>query len=275
MIEVQGVEKNYGSAKVLSDVGFQVNEGAFFGILGPNGSGKSTLLKLISGIEKADAGEVRLGDAGDGSGRAGRLVGEYSRKELAKWLAVLEQEALPPVGFTVREVVEMGRFPFQNWLGEEAEDAGRQIDTILAKLGLQSLEERTIDQLSGGEKQRVALAKAMAQRPRLLLLDEPTTYLDIGRQIQLMDRIREWQREAKLTVVAVLHDLNLAALYCDRLLLLNRGRIVGVGSPQEILTAERISEIYGIEPLVTRHPALGVPQVLLQPHAEERGSGER
>ncbi|MCC3376898.1 ABC transporter ATP-binding protein [Cohnella sp. REN36] len=265
MIEVRCVDKSYGDAKVLSGIDFRVREGAFFGILGPNGSGKSTLLKLLSGIERADRGVVRLGGP-DGEARP---VGGYSRKELARWLAVLEQEALPPVGFTVREVVEMGRFPFQNWLGEEKEDAGRHLDAIVARLGLEPLAERPIDQLSGGERQRVALAKAMAQQPRLLLLDEPTTYLDIGRQIQLMDRIREWQREARLTVVAVLHDLNLAALYCDRLLLLHRGRVVGVGSPLEMLTEDRIAEIYGIEPLVTPHPALGVPQVLLQPNAEE------
>lgn len=256
MIEAQRVSKAYGGAKVLEEIGFEVREGETFGIIGPNGSGKSTLLKLLSGVEKPEDGEIRF---------AGRPLGDYARKELARRMAVLEQEPLPPVGFTVREVVEMGRYPHQSWFGDEPEEADRLIDGIMERLDLAELAERSLEHLSGGEKQRVALAKVMAQEPELLMLDEPTTYLDIGRQIQLLDRIREWQRNAKLTVVAVLHDLNLAALYCDRLLLLHRGRIAGIGTPEEILTPERLAGVYGIEPIIVRHPAGGQPQLMLQP----------
>jgi iron complex transport system ATP-binding protein len=278
MIAADRLGKSYGGSRVLSDVSFTVYEGEFFGIIGPNGSGKSTLLKLLSGVEKADEGSVALGGktvvAPDGtrSVSGGRPVAEYARKELARFVAVLEQEALPPIGFTVREVAEMGRFPYQNWLGEEPEGADGTIDSILDRLGLAPLAGRTLEHLSGGERQRVALAKVMAQEPRLLLLDEPTTYLDIGRQIQLMDSICEWQKRTEgLTVVAVLHDLNLAALYCDRLLLLNRGEAVGIGTPEEILTAERIKAVYGISPVVTAHPATGAPQILLQPESGVKG----
>lgn len=256
MIEVQRLSKSFGGRTVLDDVSFAVAPGETIGIIGPNGSGKSTLLRLVSGVEAPDAGTIRLD---------GKPLGEYARKELARWLAVLQQEALPPVAFTVREVVEMGRFPFQNWLGDESGDAAQRIDAVLEKLHLIPLADRTLEHLSGGERQRVALAKAMAQQPRLLLLDEPTTYLDIGFQLQMMDTVRRWQREERLTVAAVLHDLNLAAQYCDRLLLLHRGRIVRIGTPWEVLERSLIAEVYGTEPIVTAHPVTGAPQILLQP----------
>jgi iron complex transport system ATP-binding protein len=122
-----------------------------------------------------------------------------------------------------------------------------------------------VDQLSGGERQRVALAKSMAQQPRLLLLDEPTTFLDIGYQIQMMDYIRGWQQEADLTIVAVLHDLNLAAQYCDQLLVLHEGEVLGIGTPHQILTSDLILQVYGTKPIILPHPISGVPQILLQP----------
>ncbi len=285
MIRVENVQKSYGNALVLDEVNFQVANGEFFGIIGPNGSGKSTLVKLLSAVERADAGRIVLN---------GQSADAHSRKALARWMAVLQQEALPPIGFTVREVVEMGRYPFQNWLGEErtqvrsgggstvgsggSGDSGggnhigkvgtagpSLIDDIIARLGLTDLADRPLAHLSGGERQRAALGKTMAQQPRLLLLDEPTTYLDIGHQIQLMDRITEWRRETGMTVVAVLHDLNLAALYCDRLLLLHHGRVVEIGTPRELLRAELIREVYGITPVIASHPVSGVPQVILSP----------
>src|SRR5699024_11216818 len=187
-----------------------------------------------------------------------------SRKEIARRVADLQQEALPAIGFTVRDVVEMGRFPFQNWLGEDMEDAELFIDSILDRMYLTALRERHLEQLSGGERQRVALAKTMAQSPSLLMLDEPTTYLDIGHQIQLLDRIRDWQLEKEMTVISVLHDLNLAALYCDRLLLLNEGNIAAVGTPHEIINAELIEEVYGIRPIIISHPSNGLPQIMLE-----------
>ncbi|CAM3649429.1 ABC transporter ATP-binding protein [Cohnella lubricantis] len=267
MLRAERIGKSYEGVKVLEGIGFEVRYGETFGIIGPNGSGKSTLLKLLSGIEMQDSGEIRFD---------GRPIAAYSRKELARRMAVLEQEPLPPVGFTVREVIEMGRYPHQKgWFGDESADTAEGlIDGIMARLDLTEMAERSLEHLSGGEKQRVALAKVMAQQPELLMLDEPTTYLDIGRQIQLLDRIRDWQRTAKLTVVAVLHDLNLAALYCDRLLLLDRGRIIGIGSPEEILTPDLLTGVYGTRPLVVPHPASGLPQVMLQPGSWlERGGG--
>jgi iron complex transport system ATP-binding protein len=256
MIEVEQLSRSFKGQQVLDSISFEVKQGEFFGIIGPNGSGKSTLLRLISGIDPVTSGSVRLN---------GQPASSYSRKELARWLAVLQQDALPPIGFTVREVVEMGRYPFQNWLGEDSKDAESLIHTIIEKLKLGPLAERTIEMLSGGERQRVALGKVMAQQPRLIMLDEPTTFLDIGYQVQMMDYIKEWQRESELTVVAVLHDLNLAAQYCSRLMVVHNGRVAAIGTPEEIITSNLIAEVYGTEPIVLLHPLNNAPQILLQP----------
>lgn len=256
MIKVEQLSQSFHERSVLENISFEVKHGEFFGIIGPNGSGKSTLLRLLSGIDPVKKGSVEL---------EGRPTSAYSRKELARWLAVLQQDALPPVGFTIREVVEMGRYPFQNWLGEDIAEAEQLIEAIIRKLNLEPLVERTIERLSGGERQRVALAKVMAQQPRLLMLDEPTTFLDIGYQVQMMDYIREWQRESQLTVVAVLHDLNLAAQYCTRLMVIHNGELAAIGTPDEIITSKLITEVYGTEPIVLQHPANQAPQILLQP----------
>ncbi|WP_409344775.1 ABC transporter ATP-binding protein [Paenibacillus sp. MBLB4367] len=255
MITFREVCKSFGGRLVLAGVSFEAKQGEMLGIIGPNGGGKSTLLRIMSGVDEVTAGEAELD---------GKPVGRYSRKELARWLAVLQQDALPPVGFTVREVVEMGRYPFQNWLGEDERDAAESIDQIIERLGLSALAERTLEHLSGGERQRVALGKAMAQEPKLLLLDEPTTYLDIGYQVQMMDYIRSWQKTTGLTVIAVLHDLNVAAQYCDRLLVLHEGAVAALGAPAEVLDAPLIARVYGTEPLIVPHPVSGVPQILLQ-----------
>ncbi|MEV3747015.1 ABC transporter ATP-binding protein [Paenibacillus larvae] len=256
MILVEQASKQYGSETVLHDINLNVQSGEFFGIIGPNGSGKSTLLSLLSGVEQVSSGRIYLDN---------QEVNSYKRKELAQWVAVLQQDALPPVGFTVREVIEMGRFPFQNWLGDEEEDPESLIQGIIETLSLETVTDRTVEVLSGGQRQRVALAKVMAQQPNLLLLDEPTTFLDIGYQVQMMDYVRKWQAECGLTVVAVLHDLNLASQYCSRLLVLHEGKVAATGTPQEVLTEELIERVYGTSPIILSHPESSVPQILLKP----------
>ncbi|MBW5448019.1 ATP-binding cassette domain-containing protein [Cohnella sp. CFH 77786] len=255
MLQVHDLSKSYGETRILDRIGFAVRQGEFFGILGPNGSGKSTLLKLISRAENPDSGRVLLD---------GRPMETFTRKQLSRTVAVLQQESLPPVDFTVKEVVGMGRFPYQNWLGEETGEREGIVETILGRLGLAELRDRSLQHLSGGERQRVALGKAMAQQPRLLLLDEPTTYLDIGHQIQMLDRIAAWQREADLTVVAVLHDLNLASIYCNRMLMLHRGEILRLGNAADVLQPDFIQEVYGTRPIVVPHPVHLLPQIMLQ-----------
>jgi iron complex transport system ATP-binding protein len=256
IIQAEGVSKAFKlQQQVLADISFAVEQGECFGIIGPNGSGKSTLLKLLSGVDLPTAGSVWLD---------GRVAHTYPRKQLARWVAVLQQDALPLLGFTVREVISMGRYPFQNWLGDEMSDTEKLIDRIMDRLQLREFENRAVDNLSGGERHRVALGKVMAQQPRLLLLDEPTTFLDIGYQVQMMEWIRRWQQEEDLTVVAVLHDLNLAAQYCGRLLLMQEGRIVHIGRPEEVIQGELLERVYGTQPIVLEHPVSGVPQILLQ-----------
>ncbi len=255
MLRMERLDKFYGDRQVLKQLGCAIAEGEFFGILGPNGSGKSTLLKLLSGIEKPDAGEMTLN---------GTPISDYTRKQLSRVLAVLQQEPIPPASFTVREVVEMGRYPYQNWLGDERSGSGEIVEAVLDQLNLAELQHCSLSELSGGERQRVALAKAMAQQPSLLLLDEPTTYLDIGNQIQMLDIVKAWQRERTMTVVAVLHDLNLASMYCDRMMLLHEGAIVGIGTPEELVQGDLIQRVYGTEPIVVRHPLYGLPQILLR-----------
>lgn len=254
ILQAHGLCKTIGAEQVLEDIALQVHYGECFGIIGPNGSGKSTLVKLLSGVDEASAGQIAF---------AGRPLAAYPKKQLARRIAVLQQEALPPIGFTVREVVEMGRYPYQNWLGEEAGDPHTKIEEIMRELDLLDMADRPIEALSGGERQRVALAKVVAQQPELLMLDEPTTYLDIGYQQQMMQYIKKWQQDHGLTVLAVLHDLNLAALYCDRLMIIHDGRLVHTGKVEEILSEQIIKQVYGVSPTIVRHPVSGVPQVLL------------
>ncbi|BBH19963.1 ABC transporter ATP-binding protein [Paenibacillus baekrokdamisoli] len=256
MIEVRGLVKEINGNPILNDLSFILEPGSMYGIIGPNGVGKSTLLHLLSGVDKPTSGEVLL---------EGRVASSYNRKEVAKWVAVLQQGGLGSVGFTVREVVAMGRYPFQNWMGEEKADQSSIIDEALQAMGLTELQERRMDQLSGGERQRVALAKVMVQEPRLLLLDEPTTFLDIGFQVQLLDIVKGWQRERKMTVVAVLHDLNLAAHYCDKLLVLHEGHIEAFASAVDIIEPQLIERVFGARTIILTHPETGVPQLLLHP----------
>jgi iron complex transport system ATP-binding protein len=249
-------------SSVLQGIDIEFRPGRFYGIIGPNGVGKSTLLRLLSGIEKPDVGEALLDDV---------AVAAIPRKELARKLAVLQQGGLAAVAFTVREIVEMGRFPYQGWLGGERADPGPLIDEALQVMGLTELQHRRLHQLSGGERQRVALAKLMVQQPDILLLDEPTTYLDIGYQIQLLDTVRLWQRRDGLLSIAVLHDLNLAALYCDELIALHQGKVLARGVPSDVLVPSIIETMYDAKAIVIPHPDNGIPQIVLRP-GESNGS---
>lgn len=243
---------------VLNGISYEFRMNQFYGIIGPNGVGKSTLLHILSGVDAPSRGEVNLD---------GQPISGIPRKTIARRLAVLQQGGLPPVGFTVREVVAMGRFPHQSWLGGEACDPEPIIDEALTAMGLADLQARRLHQLSGGERQRVALAKMMAQQPDILLLDEPTTYLDIGYQIALLDQVRAWQQEKGLLVIAVLHDLNLAAMYCDELIALHKGRIAAAGTPEAVMNPAIMEEMYGTRTMVIKHPVSGAPQLMLQPGA--------
>jgi iron complex transport system ATP-binding protein len=255
VIEIKEVSKRYGELSALQNVNWSIEEGEWWGIIGPNGSGKSTLLQLISGVDKITSGELMI---------RGRHVSKYSRRELSQMVAVLQQDGLPAINYPVRDIIEMGRFPFQDWLGRDhGKNSTTIVDDIMNRLQLIDLGDRPLDELSGGQRQRVALGKVMAQEPQILLLDEPTTYLDIYHQLQFMELVANWRKETGITVIAVLHDLNLAAQFCDKLLVIQEGEVVGIGTPDQILTEDNIRQVYEVDPTVVQHPISGVPQILL------------
>ena len=247
---------SYGTRTVLDDVSFSVREGEFFIIIGPNGSGKTTLVKVISGAARAQKGEVQV---------LGRPLRSYSNKALARSVAVVPQVAPVDIPFTVAEVVLMGRSPHLPWLGLE-----RQKDRAIAERAMhftkvEHLAGRKLDQLSAGERQRVLIARAICQQPRLMVLDEPTSALDLAHQVQIMDLLEQLRNDEGTTIVMVSHDLNLAALYADRLLLMKMGRIVALGEPAEVLTFETLEQTYGCVLLVDDNPLKKVPRVTLVP----------
>lgn len=235
-IEIRNLAFAYRQRQVLKDISFRVERGEMVALLGPNGSGKTTLLKILSYTLEPDAGEVML---------CGRTIHSYGRRVLSQKVAVVPQETQVSFPYTVAEMVLMGRASFQRPFGlegkndlEVARESMRLTDTL-------SLADRYLHELSGGEKQRVILARALAQEAEILLLDEPSTFLDIKHQIQLHELVLELNRKRGLTVIAALHDLNLASLYFPRILLLQEGNLYGVGSPKEVLTEEIIYRVYG------------------------------
>lgn len=254
VFHVQNLSHAYGSRKILHNITFQVHAGEWIGIIGPNGGGKSTLMSLLSRAENVQQGTLELN---------GIPIGAYKKKPLSRLMAVQLQDVLPDVHFTVKDIVEMGRYPYQSWFGGEREDSSLFLDQIMDRLQLHEIADSPLHQLSGGQRQRAALGKLMAQAPSIVLLDEPTTYLDIHYQVQFMDYMREWQQDCGLTIVSVLHDLNLAALYCDRMIIMHDGMIKGEGTPDELLNPEQIERTFQTSTVVVPHPECGRPQVLM------------
>ncbi|MGI9823507.1 heme ABC transporter ATP-binding protein [Agromyces sp. Marseille-Q5079] len=237
-------------ADLLADVSFTAAPGRVHSLIGPNGAGKSTLLGVLAGDRAPDAGRVLL---------RGRRLDEWPLRELARERAVLTQEHGVTFAFRSREIVEMGRHP---WARTPAEDDDeREIARAMAVTDVAHLADRPVAHLSGGEKARVALARVLAQRAPVLLLDEPTAALDLRHQEDVL-RLARAQAADGDAVVVVLHDLNLAAAYSDEITLLQRGRVAAHGSPAEVLTAERIEDVYGQAVEVIEHPRSGVPLVL-------------
>jgi iron complex transport system ATP-binding protein len=254
ILELERISFKYGEKRVLQDATFSVEKGEFFGILGPNGSGKSTLLNLIDGIRLPCEGEIRI---------KGITPGKMQRKDLARLVAVVPQEASWVFPLTVEEVVLMGRTPHIGRLAFESERDLAVARSAMEATDLLPFASRLMETLSGGERQRVLIARALAQEPEVILLDEPTASLDIAHQIRTFDLIRSLSRSAGITVVAVTHDMNLAALYCDRIALLEEGRLHSLGCPGEVITESHIKEVYRVNVVVDHHPLTGLPRVSL------------
>ncbi|MDI3298996.1 MAG: ABC transporter ATP-binding protein [Bacillota bacterium] len=257
-LDAQALQGGYRRRLVVRGVSLELRGGVVTGLLGPNGAGKSTLIRLLAGALAPEAGRVRLDGAEGAAGGARRR---------ARQMAVLPQGEPEPAGMTVRDVVELGRYARGGGArGDGGGRAGerRALERALELTGTLELADRPFLELSGGERQRVLLAQALAQEPKVLLLDEPTAHLDLRHQVELLELVRR-QAEAGLAVLAALHDVNLAALFCDRLLVLAEGRLVAQGRPEEVLRPDLLEAVYGTPVMVTRHPALGVPQVHLLP----------
>lgn len=250
-LTLSGIEFKYDGMPVLADVELEVQEGDFLGLIGPNGSGKSTLLKIISRVLRPQKGVAYLN---------GSLLDGLSQKAIARDVAVVPQETQTSFGFSVSDVVLMGRFPHLGRFQVEGAEDLRIARGAMEKTHTVHLADRPITELSGGEKQRVIIAQALTQNPRLLLLDEPTTHLDINHQLQILDLLKELNRGG-LTIIAVFHDLNLAARYCKRLVLLNCGRIDVVGKAQEVLLPEIIRRVFKTDVVVERSAITEAPQV--------------
>lgn len=261
MLRVQDVSGGYSDESVLKDISFEVQTGELFGILGPNGSGKTTLLKMISGILPIARGDIFIKE---------KRLQEYNSKQLAQIVAVLSQHSQQSFSYTVKETVSLGRYAHQSgWFQTWGEMDESIVQRVMKQTGIASFQNKSIQELSGGEKQRVFLAQALAQEPEILLLDEPTNHLDLSYQKELLDLLKHWTTETGLTVLSIFHDLNLAGLYCDRLLLLENGSININHIPNEVLREERIRDVYHTEIKKHPHPRVAAPQMVLLPKEKQ------
>lgn len=235
-IQVEKLTFTYGNDFVLKEVSFNVSGGEFFGIAGPNGSGKTTLLKLMDGLLKVFSGRIIYNR---------KNLREFSRREIAKMIAYVSQEHELPFAFTVEEAVLMGRYPHLGILGIEGEKDYKVVESAMKTAGVYSLKNRLVTDLSGGEKQRVIIARALAQEPKVMLLDEPTAHLDLSSGVEIMELLKNLQRSSQLTIVTASHDLNLLTRYADRLMFLFHGEKISEGKPEEILNEALLKVIYG------------------------------
>lgn len=259
MLSIENITASYGKTTVLDGITLEVNVGEFLGVIGPNGSGKTTLLRVISGVLPPVAGEVVL---------RGRNLATIDRRTVARTIAFLPQDLALEFSFTAREVISMGRYAHLPRLGGESREDLEITQRAMQLTGVERLADRVVTELSGGERQKVFIAMCLAQQPHLLILDEPTNHLDIGHQLSALDLIRSHNRQAQMTVISVFHDLNLAAEYCDRLIVLNGGRVDTIGTPDEVLTGDMISRVYGVNVTTQRNPVSNRPHVVISARQE-------
>ncbi len=258
MIKLNNLTGGYDQHTVIKNLSLHVKAQDFFGIIGPNGSGKSTLVKMISGILPIDSGEILIRN---------QSLKQYKAKELAQEIAVLSQHNTQYFAFTVRETVALGRYAFKTGLfPTETKKDYEIINRVMKATGIEEFSDLTLEELSGGEKQRVLLAQALAQEPKILILDEPTNHLDLAYQKELLDLLKDTIERDNLTVIAIFHDLNIASLYCDRIMLLNHGKVVVCDTPETVLQPQRINQIYHTEVEKFAHTKIAKPQVMLIPN---------
>jgi iron complex transport system ATP-binding protein len=255
MLKIDSLSVAYGDKVVLRDVSFEVEPGEILALIGPNGAGKSTLIRAVTGVVSVKSGRVSV----DGQ----NLVG-LSPAQRAKILAVVPQARQLGGAFSVEQAVMMGRTPYLNWLGQESESDKAAVRSALEQTCLETFADRPIAKLSGGEQQRVLLARALAQSTPVLLLDEPTNHLDLQHQTNLLSIVKRLADEKNLAVVMAMHDLNLVSFFADRVALLVDGELKGLGTPQEVIRAEQISAAYHTPVEIVAHPVTGAPIIFPQ-----------
>lgn len=249
----RGLQVGYDQRAVLHELDIDIPDGSFTVIVGPNACGKSTLLRSLARLLKPSEGAVLLD---------GRAIESYSAKDVARVVGLLPQSSIAPDGITVVDLVSRGRFPHQKLLRQWSEVDERAVRSAMAATSVLDLATWPVDELSGGQRQRVWVAMALAQQTPLLLLDEPTTFLDIAHQVELLDLFARLNRDSGRTLVAVLHDLNQASRYADNLLAMKDGRVVAQGAPRDIVTAELVFEVFGLRSRIIPDPESGTPLVI-------------
>jgi iron complex transport system ATP-binding protein len=240
----------YGKRPIVEDLNLRIPDGQITALVGANGSGKSTILKTMARIMKPASGQVLLD---------GRSIQHQSTREVAKQLAILPQNPYSPDGLTVEELVSFGRYPHQRGMGAKSAEDRKIIDWALEVTGTAEYRDRPVDHLSGGQRQRAWIAMALAQDTEILLLDEPTTFLDIAHQLEVLQLLLRLNREEGRTIVMVVHDLNHAAQYADYVVAIQQGRAVRQGTPAEVITEETLREVFGVEAVIVTDPRLGLP----------------
>ena len=253
MLSIRNLSAGYGQFPVIAGINMEVRAGEILALIGPNGAGKSTLIRAISGLIDLQSGRVEF---------AGQDAHSMDPVQRARHVAVVPQARELPATFSVLQTVALGRTPYLGWMGKASPKDERRVAWALAQTDCEALASRALGTLSGGEQQRVLLARALVQDTPILLLDEPTTHLDLQHQIQLLQRVRSLTASRDLAVLAVLHDLNLAGQYADRIALLNEGHIQVHGSPDEVLTESNLAQAYKLAVHILRHPDTQTPLVL-------------
>lgn len=260
IIKIKDLQWNYNEKKVLQDINLEIEKGKFYSIIGPNGSGKTTLLKNIARIMEPKRNTVLI----DGKD----IIG-FKNKELARKIASVPQNTEINFEFSSHDVVMMGRTPYLSRFEVEKSTDEAIVKEAMETTNTWELRNKSINELSGGERQRVIIARALAQQPDIVLLDEPVSHLDIHHQVRIMDNIKTLNQNKNFTVIAVLHDLNLAAQYSDTLVLLHQGKVVALGTPEQVITKKNIKEVYDMDVYMMKNPSNNKPHMIILPFTDK------
>ncbi|HAT1132574.1 ABC transporter ATP-binding protein [Corynebacterium striatum] len=252
-LTAKDISLGYGERDIITGLSVDIAPGKVTSIVGPNGCGKSTLLRSLSRLLKPTGGEIFLD---------GKAISEIPTKQLAASLGLLPQSPIAPDGIVVTDLVGRGRTPHQGLLGRWSQEDYDIVQESMEMTGVAELAERSIDELSGGQRQRVWIAMALAQRTDILLLDEPTTYLDIKHQLEVLDLLVELNETHGTTIAMVIHDLNLAARYSDELIAVSNGNVYAQGSPQDVMTQQTVKDVFGVDSVIVEDPVSGLPAVM-------------